>query len=130
VGHAHSERACASCTATLFAAFVGAAWLRVSTASATGWRDALERTHARSLIWSCLSHSHSYPWCNQRLNILFAHGRGREFPNTDLALMASNVVFNFALIPPLGAMGAAWLSLFARIANRLARIIFDKQSIG
>jgi hypothetical protein len=44
--------------------------------------------------------------------------------------MASNVVFNFALIPPLGAMGAAWLSLFARIANRLARIIFDKQSIG
>jgi O-antigen/teichoic acid export membrane protein len=46
-----------------------------------------------------------------------AHGRGRDLRTAALWLTGSNVLFNLALIPPFGAGGAAWASLFALIAN-------------
>jgi len=54
---------------------------------------------------------------------LQAHGRGRELRNAGLVLTASNLVFNIALIPPFGAAGAAWASLFALTANLAAHIV-------
>jgi O-antigen/teichoic acid export membrane protein len=59
---------------------------------------------------------------------LSAHGRGVELRNAGLVLAASNVAFNFALIPPFGAQGAAWASLFALGANFLAHIYFYRRS--
>ena len=53
---------------------------------------------------------------------LSAKGRGREQRNAAIVLTASNVILNFALIPPFGAMGAAWASLFALIANLAAHV--------
>jgi O-antigen/teichoic acid export membrane protein len=60
---------------------------------------------------------------------LFAHGRGRELRNAGLFLTGSNIAFNFTLIPPFGAMGAAWASLFALIVNLIAHITFYRQSL-
>lgn len=51
---------------------------------------------------------------------LATHGLGRELQNANLILAASNVVLNFALIPPFGAMGAAFASLLALVANLVA----------
>ena len=51
------------------------------------------------------------------VNFMSAHARGKEMRNSGLILTASNVVFNFALIPPFGAQGAAWASLFALFLN-------------
>lgn len=53
---------------------------------------------------------------------LSAHGRGRELRNCGFVLTGSNLVFNFALIPPFGALGAAWASLGALIANYAAHV--------
>ena len=60
---------------------------------------------------------------------LSAHGRGRELRNAGLVLTASNLVLNFALIPPYGAMGAAWASLVALVANHVAHIVFYRRSL-
>jgi O-antigen/teichoic acid export membrane protein len=60
---------------------------------------------------------------------LFAHGRGRELRNAGLVLTGSNIAFNFTLIPPFGAMGAAWASLFALIVNLIAHVIFYRRSL-
>ena len=60
---------------------------------------------------------------------LSAHGRGRELRNAGLVLTASNLVLNFALIPPYGAMGAAWASLVALVANLIAHIVFYRRSL-
>jgi O-antigen/teichoic acid export membrane protein len=51
------------------------------------------------------------------VNFMSAHARGREMRNAGLILTGSNVLFNFALIPPFGAQGAAWASLFALLLN-------------
>jgi O-antigen/teichoic acid export membrane protein len=59
---------------------------------------------------------------------LQAHGRGRELRNAGLILTASNLVLNFGLIPPFGAVGAAWASLLALIANLIAHVIFYRQA--
>jgi O-antigen/teichoic acid export membrane protein len=61
---------------------------------------------------------------------LQAHGRGRELRNAGLVLTASNLVFNFVLIPPFGAAGAAWASLFALGANLAAHIVSYYQTTG
>jgi O-antigen/teichoic acid export membrane protein len=61
---------------------------------------------------------------------LFAHGRGRQLRNAGFALAASNLIFNFALIPPFGAIGAAWASLSALIINLGAHVIFYRRSVG
>ncbi len=53
---------------------------------------------------------------------LSAKGRGRELRNAAIVLTVSNVVLNFALIPPYGAMGAAWASLVALMANLGAHV--------
>ena len=52
-----------------------------------------------------------------------AHARGREMRNVAFILTVSNLLFNFALIPPFGATGAAWASLLALLVNYLAYLI-------
>lgn len=59
---------------------------------------------------------------------LSAHGRGRELRNAGFVLTASNLVLNFGLIPPFGAMGAAWASFLALIANLIAHVAFYRQA--
>jgi O-antigen/teichoic acid export membrane protein len=61
---------------------------------------------------------------------LFAHGRGRQLRNAGFALAASNLIFNFALIPPFGAIGAAWASFFALMINLGAHVLFYRRSLG
>ena len=61
---------------------------------------------------------------------LSAHGRGRELRNAGLVLTASNLLLNFALIPPFGAMGAAWASLVALVANLIAHVVFYRRSLA
>jgi O-antigen/teichoic acid export membrane protein len=63
-------------------------------------------------------------------SFLSAHGRGRELRNAGLVLTASNLVLNFGLIPPFGAMGAAWASFLALVANLIAHIVFYRQAIA
>lgn len=55
---------------------------------------------------------------------LSGHGRGKELRNAGFILTGSNIALNFALIPPFGAMGAAWASLLALLANFAAHVIF------
>jgi O-antigen/teichoic acid export membrane protein len=59
---------------------------------------------------------------------LSAHAHGTALRNAGLVLTVSNVALNFALIPPFGAQGAAWASLFALIANLVAHIAFYRRS--
>jgi O-antigen/teichoic acid export membrane protein len=58
---------------------------------------------------------------------LSAQGEGRALRNAGIVLTVSNLVFNFALIPPFGAIGAAWASLFALVVNLGARVIFYRR---
>jgi O-antigen/teichoic acid export membrane protein len=60
---------------------------------------------------------------------LSSHGRGRQLRDAGFALAASNLVFNFALIPPYGAVGAAWASLAALIVNLAAHVVFYRGSL-
>jgi O-antigen/teichoic acid export membrane protein len=48
---------------------------------------------------------------------LAAQARGRELRNAAVVLTGSNVLLNFALIPPFGALGAAWASVVALTLN-------------
>ena len=57
-----------------------------------------------------------------------AHGRGRDMRNAAFVLTTSNIVLNFALIPPFGARGAAWASLFALSANLVAYLALYRRS--
>lgn len=54
---------------------------------------------------------------------LSAHAHGRELRNAGLVLSISSLVLSFALIPPFGAIGAAWASLAALVANYLAHVV-------
>jgi O-antigen/teichoic acid export membrane protein len=54
---------------------------------------------------------------------LSSHGHGRQLRNTSFILTGSNLIFNFALIPPYGAAGAAWASLAALIVNLVAYVV-------
>jgi O-antigen/teichoic acid export membrane protein len=60
---------------------------------------------------------------------LSSHGRGRQLRNAGFVLTASNLVFNFALIPPFGAVGAAWASLAALAVNLTAYVVFYRASL-
>jgi O-antigen/teichoic acid export membrane protein len=60
---------------------------------------------------------------------LQAKGRGKELRNAAFILTGSNVLFNFALIPPFGAMGAAWASLIALACNYAAHVLFYARSL-
>jgi O-antigen/teichoic acid export membrane protein len=59
---------------------------------------------------------------------LQAHGRGHELRNAGLVLTASNLVLNVGLIPPFGAVGAAWASVLALIANLIAHVVFYRRA--
>jgi O-antigen/teichoic acid export membrane protein len=61
---------------------------------------------------------------------LAAHARGRELRNAAIVLTISNVVLNFALIPPFGAMGAAWASVLALVVNLVAHVVYYRQSLA
>jgi O-antigen/teichoic acid export membrane protein len=60
---------------------------------------------------------------------LAANAKGRELRMTGLVLTASNLILNFALIPPFGASGAAWASFFALVANYLAHVVLYRRSL-
>jgi O-antigen/teichoic acid export membrane protein len=62
--------------------------------------------------------------------LLQARGQGRELRNAGLALTVSNVVLNFALIPPLKAWGAAWASVGALVVNLLVHILYAHRPHG
>lgn len=55
-------------------------------------------------------------------SFLSAHGLGKELRNAGIALTVSNLILNFALIPPFGASGAAWASLLALVVNLVAHV--------
>jgi O-antigen/teichoic acid export membrane protein len=55
-------------------------------------------------------------------SFLSAHGLGKELRNAGIALTVSNLILNFALIPPFGAAGAAWASLLALVVNLIAHL--------
>jgi O-antigen/teichoic acid export membrane protein len=57
-------------------------------------------------------------------NFMAAAAYGAAMRNASLVLTASNIVFNFALIPPFGAIGAAWASVLALVANHFARLYY------
>jgi len=59
---------------------------------------------------------------------LSSHGRGRELRNCGLVLTGSNLVLNFGLIPPFGAIGAAWASLGALLANYAAHVYWYRKT--
>jgi len=59
---------------------------------------------------------------------LSAHGRGAALRNAGIVLATSNIAFNVALIPPFGAKGAAWASLFALVVNLIAHVVFYRRS--
>jgi O-antigen/teichoic acid export membrane protein len=63
-------------------------------------------------------------------SFLTAHARGRELRNAGLVLTISNVLLNFALIPPFGAAGAAWASVLALVANLGAHMIGYRRVVG
>jgi O-antigen/teichoic acid export membrane protein len=48
---------------------------------------------------------------------------GRELRDAGLVLTVSNLILNFALIPPFGATGAAWASVLALAANLWAHMV-------
>jgi len=62
-------------------------------------------------------------------NFMAATALGAAMRNAALVLTVSNVVLNFALIPPYGAIGAAWASVLALIANYFARIYYYRRAI-
>jgi O-antigen/teichoic acid export membrane protein len=63
------------------------------------------------------------------ITFLSSHGRGRQLRNAGFVLTGSNLIFNFALIPPYGAAGAAWASLAALIVNLTAYVLFYRRSL-
>lgn len=62
------------------------------------------------------------------VNFMSAHARGREMRNAGFILTGSNLLFNFALIPPFGARGAAWASLLALLLNLMGYVVYYRRS--
>jgi O-antigen/teichoic acid export membrane protein len=63
-------------------------------------------------------------------SFLSARAHGKELRNAAVVLTVSNLVFNFALIPPFGAMGAAVASLLALLVNLLAQVAFYRRVVA
>jgi O-antigen/teichoic acid export membrane protein len=61
---------------------------------------------------------------------LASHALGRELRRCGLILTVSNVLLNFALIPPFGAVGAAWASLGALVPNYLAHLHYYRGQLS
>ena len=58
-----------------------------------------------------------------------ATAMGAAMRNASLVLTISNIVLNFALIPPFGAIGAAWASVAALVANYIARVYYMRREM-
>lgn len=63
-------------------------------------------------------------------SFLSAQGRGRDIRRAAFVLTGSNLVLNFALIPPFGALGAAWASFGALAVNFLAHVVLYRRSLA
>jgi len=63
-------------------------------------------------------------------SFLAARAHGAEIRNAALLLTGSNLVLNVLLIPPFGAIGAAWASLLALVANLVTHIAFYRRVLG
>lgn len=63
-------------------------------------------------------------------SFLSAQGRGKELRNAAFVLTGSNLALNFALIPPFGALGAAWASLGALMLNFLAHVVIYRRYLS
>lgn len=63
-------------------------------------------------------------------SFLSAQGRGKDLRNAAFVLTGSNLVLNFALIPPFGALGAAWASLGALLLNFLAHVVLYRRYLS
>lgn len=59
-----------------------------------------------------------------------AHGRGKDLRRAATYLTASNLIFNFGLIPPFGAAGAAWASFLALLVNLIAHMTYYRRSLS
>jgi O-antigen/teichoic acid export membrane protein len=62
-------------------------------------------------------------------SFLTAHGSGRGLRDAAIVLTGSNLALNFALIPPFAALGAAWASLLALLANFGAHVVVYRRSV-
>jgi O-antigen/teichoic acid export membrane protein len=58
---------------------------------------------------------------------LTAHARGTELSNAALLLTGGNLILNACLIPPFGAVGAAWASLLALLVNLVVHVAFYRR---
>jgi O-antigen/teichoic acid export membrane protein len=58
---------------------------------------------------------------------LSAHGKGVELSRAAVVLTVSNIVLNLALIPPFGALGAAWASFGALVINLGAHVAYYRR---
>jgi O-antigen/teichoic acid export membrane protein len=63
-------------------------------------------------------------------NFMSSHGQGRSQRNAAFVLTVSNLVFNFALIPPFGAKGAAWASFLALVFNFAGYQYYYRRYVG
>ncbi len=60
---------------------------------------------------------------------LMAQAQGKALRDAGLVLTATNLIANFALIPPFGGLGAAWASVIALVANLGAHIVGYRRSL-
>jgi O-antigen/teichoic acid export membrane protein len=61
-------------------------------------------------------------------SFLGAHGMGDELRRASVVLTLANVIFNVGLIPPFGALGAAWASFLALVINLGAHIHYYRRA--
>jgi O-antigen/teichoic acid export membrane protein len=76
------------------------------------------------LVWTALP----YAWNRYYATILIARGRQRTDLAINAGLLALNVALNLALIPPLGARGAALVTLVTALLYTLAQRIALRRS--
>jgi O-antigen/teichoic acid export membrane protein len=58
---------------------------------------------------------------------LSAHARGAELRNAAIVLTVANLLLSIGLIPPFGAVGAAWASVLALLANLAVHIAYYRR---
>jgi O-antigen/teichoic acid export membrane protein len=61
---------------------------------------------------------------------LSAQAQGKALRDAGIILTGSNLILNFALIPPFGAAGAAWASFAALVANLIAHLVYYRRSLA
>jgi O-antigen/teichoic acid export membrane protein len=58
-----------------------------------------------------------------------AQGQGKVLRNAASILTGTNLILNFALIPPFGAVGAAWASFAALVVNLIAYLLLYRRLV-